>query len=235
MEGAKGTKGPYGLDEAFAVFKKRCGAKQNRDQTMQNLDQSIEDLLKDESFSNYCRGENEQDIQYWQNYLVQNPGEKELIEEASRQYRLLFNTIADMDLLEQLDLLKNKIEINEAAPVYSINDRPARRGIAFYGKKIIVAAAAVMLVIAAWTLLYPKQAPLPVKSDARYASKPGEKMIFQLPDGTQVTMNAGSEITLNNAYGHGAREVFLKGEAFFDVHQNKNSPFIVHSADMDVR
>lgn len=202
---------------------------------MQNLDQSVEELLKDESFSNYCRGENEQDIQYWQNYLAQNPGEKELIEEASRQYRLLFNTIANLDLLEQLDLLKNKIEINEAAPVYSINDRPARRRIAFYGKKFMVAAAAVILVIAGWALFHPKETPLLVKSDARYASKPGEKKIFQLPDGTQVTMNAGSEITLNSDYGQDTREVYLKGEAFFDVHRNKNSPFIVHSADMDVR
>jgi len=43
---------------------------------MQNRDQSIEDLLKDESFSNYCRGGNEQDIQYWQNYLLKTPGKR---------------------------------------------------------------------------------------------------------------------------------------------------------------
>jgi len=205
-----------------------------RDHTMQNWHQSIEDLLKDESFSNYCRGGNEQDIQYWQNYLAQNPGKKELIEEAVRQYRLLFNTIADLDLREQLDHLKRKIELNEAAPVYSINDRPARPGIAFYGKKIRIAAA-VILVIAGWALFYPKQAPPPGKTEARYASRPGEKKIFQLPDGTQVTMNAGSEITLNKDYGQDTREVFLRGEAFFDVHQNKNSPFIVHTANMDIR
>ncbi|HWK05032.1 MAG TPA: FecR domain-containing protein [Puia sp.] len=208
---------------------------------MQNLYHSVEDLLKDESFSSYCRGGNEQDIQYWQNYLVQNPGKRELIEEAVRQYRLLFNTIADLDLREQLDQLQRKIELNEAAPVYSMNDRPssindrsARRGIGFYRWKIMTAAA-ILLVIAGWYLFRPKQAPLPGKTEARYASKPGEKKIFQLPDGTQVTMNAGSEITLNKTYGQDTREVFLRGEAFFDVHQNKNSPFIVHTADMDIR
>ena len=208
---------------------------------MQSLYHSVEDLLKDESFSSYCRGGNEQDIQYWQNYLVQNPGKRELIEEAVRQYRLLFNTIADLDLREQLDQLQRKIELNEAAPVYSMNDRPASisdrpggRGIGFYGKKAMIAAA-VMIVIAGWYLFHRKQAPSTAKTEARYASKPGEKKIFQLPDGTQVTMNAGSEITLNKTYGQDTREVFLRGEAFFDVHQNKNSPFIVHTSDIDVR
>jgi transmembrane sensor len=202
---------------------------------MQSQDQSVEDLLKDESFSNYCRGVNEQDIQYWQNYRTQNPGKKELIEEAVRHYHLLFNTIADLDLREQLDHLQQKIELNEAAPVYSINDRPARRGISFYGKKFVVAVAAVFMVIAGWPLIHPGQAPPPGKTEARYTSKPGEKKIFQLPDGTQVTMNASSEITLNNKYGQDTRELFLKGEAFFDVHQNKSSPFIVHTTNMDIR
>ena len=208
---------------------------------MQSLYHSVEDLLKDESFSSYCRGGNEQDIQYWQNYLVQNPGKRELIEEAVRQYRLLFNTIADLDLREQLDQLQRKIELNEAVPVYSMNDRsasisdrPVRRRIVFYGKKPMIAAA-VMIAIAGWYLLHPKQTPSPGKTEARYASKPGEKKIFQLPDGTQVTMNAGSEITLNKTYGQETREVFLRGEAFFDVHQNKNSPFIVHTSDIDVK
>lgn len=220
---------------ALRIGGHRSPEQKERDYTMQNWHQSIEDLLKDESFSNYCRGVNEQDIQYWQNYLDQNPGKKELIDAAVRQYQLLFNTIADLDLREQLDHLKRKIELNDAAPVYSIRDRPARSGIAFYRKKIIIAAAAIGLVIAGWALFHAKQAPPAGKTEARYASRPGEKKLFQLPDGTQVTMNAGSEITLNKDYGQDTREVFLRGEAFFDVHQNKSSPFIVHTTDMDIR
>ena len=200
---------------------------------MQTQDPSVEDLLKDESFYNYFRGVNEEDIRYWQDYLARNPGKKELVEEALRQYRLLFNTIAAIDLEEQLDRLKSKVEINEGAPVYPINDRGVRRGMAIPGKKWMAAAAVLMVI--GWVLFHPKKAQLSLKSDARYASKPGEKMIFQLPDGTQVTMNAGSEMTLNKAYGQGTREVFLKGEAYFDVHQNKNSPFIVHTTTMDIK
>lgn len=203
---------------------------------MQNLDPSIEALLVDESFLNYCRGENEQDILYWQNYLAENPGQKELIEEASRQYRLLFNTIAHLDVMEQLERLKHKIESNEAAPVYVINNRPARNAIALYAKRMMVAAAAVMLLIAGYNMLLSKKATVPAdKGNTGYASKPGEKKIIQLPDGTQVTMNAGSELSLNDNYGQNTREVFLKGEAFFDVQHNKQVPFIVHAADMDVR
>lgn len=201
---------------------------------MHHLDQSVEDLLKNESFCNFLREANEQDIQLWQSYLAQHPEKRELIEEATRQYRRLFNTIADLDLQEQLQQLRNKVELNESTPVYSIRERSLQI-IPLYRRKWMLAALSLLLVIAGWFLLRPRHAGQTARNESRYISKPGEKMIFQLPDGTQVTMNAGSEITLNDFYGRDTREVYLKGEAFFDVHANKHSPFIVHTADMDIK
>ena len=48
-----------------------------------------------------------------------------------------------------------------------------------------------------------------------------------LPDGTRVWVNAASSITYPTAFKNKERKVSIKGEAFFDIAQNKNQPFIV--------
>lgn len=50
-----------------------------------------------------------------------------------------------------------------------------------------------------------------------------------LPDNTMVYLNSGSEIKYSINGEGGQREVFLKGEAWFQVTKNKEKPFIVHT------
>ncbi|MHA4809164.1 FecR family protein [Flavitalea flava] len=68
------------------------------------------------------------------------------------------------------------------------------------------------------------------------STKPGSKSKIQLPDGTQVWLNADSRITYNeNFQGAGnSREVQLTGEAYFDVAKDKDHPFIIHTSSIDV-
>ncbi len=55
------------------------------------------------------------------------------------------------------------------------------------------------------------------------STSPGSITNFQLPDGTKVWLNSGSEITYAGNFEKN-RELKLKGEAFFDVVKSKN-PF----------
>jgi ferric-dicitrate binding protein FerR (iron transport regulator) len=56
-----------------------------------------------------------------------------------------------------------------------------------------------------------------------------------LPDGTHVFMNAGSRLIYPEFFADKTREVFLVGEAFFDVEHNEQQPFIVQTTDIRVR
>jgi hypothetical protein len=56
-----------------------------------------------------------------------------------------------------------------------------------------------------------------------------------LPDGTRVYLNAGSRLVFPESFTDKTREVFLAGEAFFEVTHNKNHPFIVQTTDIRVR
>lgn len=56
-----------------------------------------------------------------------------------------------------------------------------------------------------------------------------------LPDGTMIYLNAGSEIKYDVNTNSKTREVFINGEAWFDVERNEKRPFIVHTPYYDVK
>lgn len=63
----------------------------------------------------------------------------------------------------------------------------------------------------------------------------GGEYAVTLSDGSKVWLNAMSELSFPIAFNGTIREVFLKGEAYFEVAPDKNSPFIVHTEEYDVR
>jgi ferric-dicitrate binding protein FerR (iron transport regulator) len=67
------------------------------------------------------------------------------------------------------------------------------------------------------------------------STKKGSKSKIQLPDGTQVWLNADSKITYNENFQGSLREVELTGEAFFDVVRDESRPFVIHTSVIDVK
>ena len=201
---------------------------------MQPKYRTVEDLLKEESFINYCLRNNEHAIHYWETFLAENPGKRGLIAEAEQEYRLLFTALAQSDLEEQLTSLKNKVEGNEGTPVIELNR--AARGRTVYARFSFIAIVALAIITVGLYIIWKVQRTSITQPErVQYVCKPGERKSFQFPDGTQVILNAGSELYLNDNYAKATREVFLKGEAFFEVQHNAAVPFIVHTASMDVK
>ncbi len=60
----------------------------------------------------------------------------------------------------------------------------------------------------------------------------GEKLVIEMIDGTSIILNADSQIKYPNHFGANSREIYLMGEAYFQVAHNKSKPFIVHSDDL---
>ena len=51
---------------------------------------------------------------------------------------------------------------------------------------------------------------------------------LQLPDGSTITLNAGSQIKYKKDFNTDHRSLTMTGEAYFDV-QNGNTPFVIHT------
>ena len=56
-----------------------------------------------------------------------------------------------------------------------------------------------------------------------------------MPDGTHIYLNSGSQIKYSVNGTYGMREVFLSGEAWFQVAKFKDKPFVVHTPAYDVK
>ena len=67
------------------------------------------------------------------------------------------------------------------------------------------------------------------------STKPGSKSKIQLPDGSQVWLNADSRITYDENFQGPFREVHIAGEAYFDIAKDKDHPFIIHANSIDVK
>lgn len=58
---------------------------------------------------------------------------------------------------------------------------------------------------------------------------PGQRLEFNLPDGSHIVLNAGSKLTYPDKFRNGKRDITLQGEAFFNVVRDEEKPFIVHT------
>ncbi len=74
-----------------------------------------------------------------------------------------------------------------------------------------------------------------VNKTAEIATKNGSNTQLKLPDGSFVWLNAGSKLNYGKINETGVREVYLTGEAFFDVVKNPQRPFIIHTSSIDIK
>ena len=63
----------------------------------------------------------------------------------------------------------------------------------------------------------------------------GKKSELLLADGTKVWLNAGSRLAFPSKFTKKTREVYLEGEAYFEVVKNEAQPFIVNVAEIDIK
>lgn len=63
----------------------------------------------------------------------------------------------------------------------------------------------------------------------------GEKSYLQLPDGTQVWINSCTTFQYAEDYGQSNRDIYLSGEAYFEVAKDEKRPFVVKTNGIDVK
>ncbi len=63
----------------------------------------------------------------------------------------------------------------------------------------------------------------------------GSRSTIRLPDGSKVWLNAGSAIRYSQHSFRKNREVYLEGEAYFDVSKKPGNLFIVKTSDLNIK
>jgi len=63
----------------------------------------------------------------------------------------------------------------------------------------------------------------------------GKRSDVVLADGTRIWLNSGSQLSYPSEFKTDSREVYLSGEAFFDVKANPDKPFYVITRDIKIK
>ncbi len=63
----------------------------------------------------------------------------------------------------------------------------------------------------------------------------GKRSEITLADGTHIWLNSGSQLSYPSEFSSKSREVYLSGEAFFDVTPDAHKPFFVVTRDFKIR
>lgn len=63
----------------------------------------------------------------------------------------------------------------------------------------------------------------------------GQKSQIVLTDGTKVWLNSDTKIKYPGTFSKNQRDIYLDGEAFFEVSKNLHHPFVVHTSQLDVK
>lgn len=92
--------------------------------------------------------------------------------------------------------------------------------------------AGIAAAICGFIWLIPAKDTRPATSGKQLQVSSTERSEFRyvlLPDSTQVWLNAASTLEFPPVFGNGKREVFLSGEAYFDVKHADRVPFVIRT------
>lgn len=90
--------------------------------------------------------------------------------------------------------------------------------------------AAIILLVLSTGLYFLNTEPQTERNNLVKKQERKEHTFVRLPDGTTVIVSAGSKLNYPSSFdGLKKREVYLEGQAYFDVKHNAQKPFIIHT------
>lgn len=63
----------------------------------------------------------------------------------------------------------------------------------------------------------------------------GDKAQVELPDGTSIVLNSGSQLSYGSDFGRHERRVWLSGEGYFEVARDERHTFVVSAGGLEVK
>jgi len=205
----------------------------------------LEDFLGDEFFIEWVLKPKAEHIAFWESWLLQHPEKADIVQRSVLTIQSLAvkpgcGEFSDQDLAT---IIENFEEQTAYRPKASI-------GFFSYSNWKWVAAAAIVLV--SLTLIFYSKynssdslsvrtqgAHLSVEEDAvkskkmvKVENRSQQSQLFVLSDGSVVILKPKSALSYHEEFHGPNREVFLSGEAFFDVKKNPASPFLVHTGNV---
>lgn len=198
---------------------------------MDYRDFSVEDFVLDPFFRSWVKGGAPAAARFWEDWLLANPDRVQRVEEARELVRYLdFST--DGPSAVETNAVKKAVaeKITALQSIKRGGDRRRGAGLLFIPYPLV---AAIVLLLAVLGIFY-----LLPTSKLNVSTTYSQTKDIILPDGSLVTLNANSSVSYNRDWKENDREIWLEGEAFFDIKKKTGSPrpeFLVHAGELTVK
>lgn len=191
-----------------------------------------EDLAADDYFIEWVYAPTAGTEAFWKQFLTEYPERYYQMEEA-RQLVTGLRKIQHRPATGNIETIWSRIEhtLEQSRPVSLVRWLNWQRSWA-------VAAAVLLVLSAGWLWRQPeeKTSALP-KADRGHVegewvetlNEASQLMHIQLADGSQVKLQQGGHLRYRNGLIGSQREVYLTGEAFFEVRKDPDRPFVVYA------
>lgn len=192
---------------------------------------TVEYLLRQETFLQYCLRNDAEAVKYWEHWLQQHPEYSAVLSEAAYLAK-------DSSLYLEAEALKPAAIDRLRASLRSGQEIVPVRSMKW---KRIAAAAAVIAVaslITFWFLSGKQDGNLLAKSTDAIMKAGEEKYniparkLTTLADGSYVLLDSGASLRIDQAFGTKERNVFLTGTAWFKVAKDEQHPFRVNTGNI---
>ncbi|MFA6086273.1 FecR family protein [Mucilaginibacter sp.] len=207
---------------------------------MANYDNyEIEDFLQDDSFIDWILNEKAEGNAFWTTFLSEHPEKRTLIEKA----RAILISINVKPLEDQLSDTEINLRVNliQDQAFRQIPERQVPM-IKIYQRQWFKTAAIFLIFITIGFISYQtltKSDDLITKdvlnNQVKISNTSNKSKLVLMNDGSLAVLTPGSEIQFPSAFKGEERNVYLQGEAFFEVHKDHKHPFLVHSQNMITR
>lgn len=202
-------------------------------------------------FIRWVKGSDPEANWFWESFLKDYPEKAGEIEEAKKMISLLqfqYEGLTDQDILSMRNRILMAVhaekEITRDNPLKSFNKNEKRSRASWFRWAAIISLPFSLLAL----VYFLTNKPTRVNTSQHFSrdisddkvekriNPKGQKSALLLSDGSKVWLNADSRLHYNKDFGiSGTRDVYLEGEAFFEVAPNPSKPFIVHTTGISVR
>ncbi len=205
----------------------------------------VEDFVLDPRFRRWVLAPTPPEDAAWEAWLREHPGKRPTVDQA-RQIVLALRADPPGELSEAqagreiAAILARADENDEEAAVRlpGVAEAPRRWWAGYW----VAAAASVVLVLGMWWYGAngPQRPQAPVAQGPAAAESAlterinasARPLLVNLPDQSTVILQPGGRLRYADPFTGGRREVFLAGEAFFEVTKNPHQPFLVYAGKL---
>jgi len=191
------------------------------------------DFANDTFFIRWVKHPDAESDFFWHTFIRENPSRRNAIEEA-REMVLSFNYQRHFLSDDTLAEMRNGLWMNFLAEKQT--EKAAKQRSRWW---LAAAALLPLALFAGYLFLYDRTAPQTIADNVHQNKTTrlhGRNSIVLLDDGTRIWLNDSSSLVYNTEFtGQPTRDVYLEGEAFFEVAKDASRPFIVHTSSIKIK